>query len=460
MPRAKFAKVQKYRKYTILALKSALKAIDEDGLSINAAARAFEVPASTLKDKFNGKSEVGCKSGSPPVLGKYREEVMAQWIRNMARVGFPIRCLDLTETVKKMCIVDKIKNPFNNNEPGQSWVTGFFERHPDLKVKSAEHHSIGRAQVTEERIRGWFNTIHKNLRETGNMGILHDPRRWTNADEKPALLNPDGIKFIGVKGETTQSVETGGSSKEALTVLVSYNGVGEQPPQMVVFKMSRNKSTIEASIPEGWIMAKSDTGWVKSETFVFWLAAYYDWCVENDLLPLIPDELLGEDKEEERKIWGNNITLKMMLLIDGYAAHLSMEASIFCEERGIILYSLYPQATHILQPADVGAMSPLERNWGGELQRHKLHTGGKRVTKEEFTPLFKRAMDKVTTSTFVNSFRACGFLPLNPDAVRYDRLVSYQRKKVEEQMKQMNRGQGKQFNIIIIVFIMHRKLVL
>ena len=44
------------------------------------------------------------------------------------------------------------------------------------------------------------------------------------------------------------------------------------------------------------------------------------------------------------------VTLPVLLLIDGLKSHLSIYASEFCHKNDIILYVLYPSATHLIQP--------------------------------------------------------------------------------------------------------------
>jgi hypothetical protein len=48
----------------------------------------------------------------------------------------------------------------------------------------------------------------------------------------------------------------------------------------------------------------------------------------------------------------------VLYLVDGHRSHLTFNVSKFCAENGIILFALYPNATHILQPADVALFKP------------------------------------------------------------------------------------------------------
>ena len=57
------------------------------------------------------------------------------------------------------------------------------------------------------------------------------------------------------------------------------------------------------------------------------------------------------------------ITFPIILYVDGHSLHLSLEAAEFCAVNGIILYCLLPNATHLLQPADVGVFSSMKASW-------------------------------------------------------------------------------------------------
>ena len=58
---------------------------------------------------------------------------------------------------------------------------------------------------------------------------------------------------------------------------------------------------------------------------------------------------------------GNNITLPVILFVDGHVSHLSLKTSQFCDQKEIILVALYANATHILQPMDVAVFCTLKK---------------------------------------------------------------------------------------------------
>lgn len=59
----------------------------------------------------------------------------------------------------------------------------------------------------------------------------------------------------------------------------------------------------------------------------------------------------------------NKIPKPVVLFVDGHKSHMTMHLSEICDNKGIILYALPPNATHIMQPADVSVFRPLKAKW-------------------------------------------------------------------------------------------------
>ncbi|KAJ8888726.1 hypothetical protein PR048_008218 [Dryococelus australis] len=56
-----------------------------------------------------------------------------------------------------------------------------------------------------------------------------------------------------------------------------------------------------------------------------------------------------------------NIKFPILYLIDGHRSHFAYNVSKFCVDNEILLFALLPNATHILQPADVSSVMKPER---------------------------------------------------------------------------------------------------
>jgi hypothetical protein len=138
--------------------------------------------------------------------------------------------------------------------------------------------------------------------------------------------------------------------------------------------------------PEGWDYLRTDSGWMTGSAMLEYAKIFHRDLVQQGLL----------DVEGDRQ--------KVILYLDGYSAHLDCDFSEFCDAHGIILFCLLANATHLLQPVDVGINAPLKAYWAKELQRHKL-TSGERITKLNVGAKLAAAFAQIKPETIRNSFR-------------------------------------------------------
>ncbi|XP_017482205.1 PREDICTED: uncharacterized protein LOC108371207 [Rhagoletis zephyria] len=203
--------------------------------------------------------------------------------------------------------------------------------------------------------------------------ILDDPSRIFNGDESGFSMCPKSGKVIAPKGFKNVYEIKMASEKETITVLEVICANGEMLP-MVIFPYLRPPRDIINSMPENWILGRSESGWMRSETFF---------------------EYVGNGFHNYLNI--KNIKRPVILFIDGHKSHLTMELIEFCNEHQIVLYALPPNTTHIMQPAD------------------------KRLKTSENL-----------AQTIRNGFRKSGLFPFNPNALDYSKYVSTNLKNLQE----------------------------
>jgi hypothetical protein len=118
-----------------------------------------------------------------------------------------------------------------------------------------------------------------------------------------------------------------------------------------------------------------------------------------------------------------NIPKPIMLLVDGHSTHMSFDAAHYCFSNGIILYCLLANATHVLQPCDVGFFSPMKAAWKKEVKTWQLQNLGQALTKKHFPGVFKKAWLKVAKiENAIHGFQKCGLFPLNPNNIDLTKL--------------------------------------
>lgn len=80
----------------------------------------------------------------------------------------------------------------------------------------------------------------------------------------------------------------------------------------------------------------------------------------------------------------NGVQFPVVLFVDGHASHLTLKTSEFCRDHNIVLVAFIPNATHLLQPADVGVFHPVKSNWRKCVAEYLQSTGGRRLDRVSF----------------------------------------------------------------------------
>jgi hypothetical protein len=94
------ADAKKTRKYTKDQLDQALSQAKSSG-KIRAAAKLFKIPFSTLHDKISGKYAKETR-GPNTILTPEEEERTIEWIKYMAKAGFPVMQKDLQINISNL----------------------------------------------------------------------------------------------------------------------------------------------------------------------------------------------------------------------------------------------------------------------------------------------------------------------------------------------------------------------
>lgn len=385
--------------YSEQAMKLAIEAVKrgESALSVS---KQFNVPRSTLVNKIKGKSPVGRRMGPAPIFGDKGEEMLVNWIKGLAVRGFPIWKEDLVCSVEQIIKDLKLPNNFTNNRPGRKWLFLFFKRHPECAMRTVEKLSRIRAEVTEEKVRNWFNEVTEYLEVENLLHVMTDSSRIYNLDETAFMLCPRSEKVIGIRGQKNVCEVVTAPEKESITVLSNVCADGKIAPTMIVFPGMRLPQGIKLSVPDSWAISRSEKGWMNGEVFFEYVAnIFYPWLLEQ------------------------NTNFPIVLFLDGHSSHLTYHLSKFCSDKQIVLVALYPNSTHVLQPLDVAIFKPLKQSWSRKVHDWRMKHCHEHLTKYIFAPMLKEVLDQsLKEKTVQNGFRKCGLFPWDQNAVEYSKL--------------------------------------
>lgn len=400
MPKVKEG-IKYNKKYDEEDIAKALQAI-EDGMSQRHASLRYNVPRATLQFRQGVNFRNKITPGPRPVLTDEEEQTLEDWIFSCHTKGFPVRSEDVQISVKKFLDNYPRPNPFTENLPSRGWMRAFLRRHPNVSLRTSEAITAASANISESDIRKWFIEIESYLKEKHLFDILEDPNRVFNGDETCFLLCPKNKKVLAPKG-AKNVYEVEHHPKKNLTVMFTFGASGLLTPPMIIYAQSRLTSAIINSVPGEWGIGLSDNGWMKHESF-------YEY-IGNVLHPFL------------RR---NGTKFPIILFVDGHSTHLTYQVSQLCTKLEIILIALYPNATRILQPADVAAFKPLKNGWKAGVLEFRQKNPEQFPTKDNFALILKNVIDKTfKTETIKNGFRATGLFPWNSSAIDFKKCVGH-----------------------------------
>jgi len=136
--------------------------------------------------------------------------------------------------------------------------------------------------------------------------------------------------------------------------MASFNAFGEYPPPMIIFPGERIRDVGLSEFPDT-IYSTTPNGWMDSAAFLEYVKQI-DAIVDN-----------------------KGIRKPIILFVDGHSAHICLETSQYCKDRNIILYCLLPNATHLLQAANIGLFAPLKSSWVPAVKAWQMENVGMAV---------------------------------------------------------------------------------
>lgn len=334
--------------------------------------------------------------GPPSTLGEKYEKMLVVWIGELAKRGFPIVKWDLISSVEKIVRDMGISNKFNNGRPGKKWFKLFLQRNKEIAKRTVEKLTKNRASVTPAMLRNWFHEVRSYLTENDLLSVMENPERIFNMDESGFMLCPKGEKVLGLKGQKNV-YEVCGKDKEQCTILLATSASGLLAPTLIVYSGQRLPKGVGDHMPDGWGLAKSEKGWITGEVFYEYIAnVFYPWIKKKE------------------------IALPVILFVDGHSSHLTYHLSNFCNEVGIVIVALNPNATHIIQPLDVSVFGPLKKKWTREVHKWRMENSQISINKLQLPKLLHGILQNdLHPQVIVNGFRKCGLYPFDEEAIDY-----------------------------------------
>ncbi|ESZ97150.1 hypothetical protein SBOR_2463 [Sclerotinia borealis F-4128] len=355
-------------------------------MSRQSAAKLYNVPETTLRNRMNSLTPL--QEYRPPTqkLTKLEEEVILQYILDIDIQGFAPRLSGVED------IANDILDTREAHYVGKLWAHRFVQHWPELKTRFNRVYDFQRALCEDPKlIEGWFRLV-SNMQ--AKYGILDCD--FYNFDETGFMMGiicPGMVVTNAERHGRNKAIQPG--NREWATAIVCINGIGESIPPFLVIKGKNHLSSwyTESDLPLDWVIKVTNNGWTNNETGLEWIKHF--------------------DKHTIARKQGGY----RMLVLDGHESHESIAFQEYCKEHNIITLSLPSHSSHITQSFDIECFSVLKRTYGQQIERY-IKAYINHITKVEFLIAFKAAyLQSITIQNGLSGFHGAGLIPFDPQAV-------------------------------------------
>lgn len=354
--------------------------------SRRSAAKIYNVPESTLRDRMAGRPPRAEYRPKGHKLTELEEEVIVQKILDMDTRGFAPRLAGVED------MANFILKSRGGKCVGKLWAHRFVQRRQELKTRFNRVYDFQRALCEDpELIGAWFRLV-ENMK--AKYGILDCD--FYNFDETGFMMGmicPAMVVTHAERRGRGKAVQPG--NREWATAIACINSEGWSVPPFLVVKGKTHLANwyTDGGLPHDWVIKPTSNGWTNNETGLEWIKHF--------------------DKHTAARAKG----LYRMLVLDGHGSHESVEFEEYCKTRNIITLCLPPHSSHLTQPLDVGCFSVLKRAYSCQIEMFiKAHIN--HITKVEFFLAFKAAyIQSMTAQNAKAGFRGAGLVPFDPQAV-------------------------------------------
>ena len=250
--------------------------------------------------------------------------------------------------------------------------------------------SLSRAKATDVMvIHKYFDTYQATVDE---YDLNEKPCQLFNIDETGLPLSPKPLKMVCKTGSKNPSCLESGN-KSQVTIVGCVSAAGYCIPPMIIYSRKSSflsREMIQDEIP-GTAYGFSSNGWMDQELFDHWF---------DHFLKYAPP------------------TRPLLVLMDGHSSHYCPSTIHHAAEQQVILLTLPPNTTHLLQPLDKGIFGPLKIEWRKSCHDFIVENPGKVITLRNFSAQFAKAWIKsMTMKNTIASFRTTGLYPIDRNKV-------------------------------------------
>ena len=349
------------------------------------AAKYYDVPLTTLRDRVDNRISIDTlSSGPPPLFNQIQEAKLVEHIKDMAYVGYGYTRSEILNMATDYA-VHLGKRASDDKVLSMNWFYGFISRWPELRVIKPSSLSEQRAKcASEESLINYFEELNKIFEK---YDLADKPEHIYNIDEKGINTEYRPQNVVAAKGYQPQVVM--GNRSKTVTLIGAGNAVGSQVPPFFIFPGQRMMPELMKGQTPGSAGTVTTSGWSNAAVFREYLQDHFIKYVQ------------GRDSSEP-----------VLILYDGHRSHFSLDLIEWARTNNIILFVLPPHCSHILQPMDVGCFGPFQIKYSQECQTFS-RCNGRIVSRYDVCALACKAYSAALTPANLRAaFAKTGIFPL------------------------------------------------
>lgn len=372
-----------YKDYSCDLLQQALLDIQQNGISVRAAAEKYKIPRRSLSNKLKAVHQR--PAGGQTALTDAEEQDIIRNLLACADWGMPLDGMDIRILVQQyLNSAGRTVSKFVNNMPGEGWYQSFISRHREhLTVRRCQNISRARSSVGTSQVISYFDHLEQSINGIPASNIL-------NYDETNFSDDP-GVKKMVFRRGVKYPERVMNATKGNISVMFAGTGDGQLLPPYVVYRSEHLWSTWVSGGPAGTRYGRSKSGWLDTCNFQEWFRSI-----------IIP--------------WARRLQGPKCIIGDNLSAHISSDVVRQCADFDIRFVLLPPNATHLCQPLDVAFFGPMKKHWRQALTKYKTtQKSGAAFKKSDFPRLLQKLVNESEMKTAENikaGFKACGIIPL------------------------------------------------
>ena len=103
----------------------------KDGMSVHGAAKRYQVPLTTLRDRVDGRVNIDCvSSGPPPLFTQEQESYIVEHIKTMSEIGYGYTRAEVLSLASDYAVDLGVRE--KGSDLTMKWYYNFMRRWPEL----------------------------------------------------------------------------------------------------------------------------------------------------------------------------------------------------------------------------------------------------------------------------------------------------------------------------------------